>query len=90
MLDRAELQRLQDQFCGLMGVCVYCLDKEQVRLTKPSGNDELLRKLEQLKGTARIQEALERVEHGSLEDQVIEVFGRTKGENCCRCGACRG
>ena len=66
LLDRNELQRLQDEFCKVAGVSAYCLDHEGIKLTRVSGDDRYLH-------CAQERMAFERVQGKySLEDLAVE------------------
>lgn len=69
VLDLAELQHLQDEFCQVAGVCAYCLDAEGGMLTQVSGGDKELRQYMTEEQAAGL---LERVEEGSIEEQAVE------------------
>ena len=42
LLDKNELQRLQDGFCKISGVSAYCLNHEGMKITRISGDDRYL------------------------------------------------
>ena len=66
LLDRNELQRLQDGFCKISGVSAYCLNHEGVKITRISGDDRYLHCVQE-------RLALERVMgEDSLEDMAVE------------------
>ena len=66
LLDKNELQRLQDGFCRLSGLSAYCLDHEGTKITRISGDDRYLHCLQE-------RLALERVfGNDSLEDMAVE------------------
>lgn len=72
LMEKDELQRLQEDFCRATGVCAYCLDGIGQQLTKPSGTPEQLTRLRQYSAAVQIKGVLERVEDGSLEDIATE------------------
>jgi len=72
MIDRQELQRLQNEFCQATGVCAWCLDRDLKRLTEISGSEEQVRRVQEYGKFRQSAEVLERVEEGSLEDQAVE------------------
>lgn len=72
LIDRDELQRLQEEFCRVSGVCVYCLDGEKQQITRCSGPEGQLEEAREYLKSERVIEVLERVEEGSLEDQAVE------------------
>lgn len=66
LLDRNELQRLQDGFCKVSGISAYCLDHDGAKITRVSGDDRYFHCLQE-------KLALERVQgDGSIEDLAIE------------------
>ncbi|MBR6152164.1 MAG: EAL domain-containing protein [Lachnospiraceae bacterium] len=66
LLDRNELQRLQDGFCKVSGVSAYCLNQEGMKITRISGDDRYYRGLQE-------QLALERVMgEDAIEDMAVE------------------
>lgn len=72
LIDRGELQRLQDEFCRATGICAYCLDCMGQQITSISGSEEQREKVKTSSTLAQLKNAIERVEEGSLEDQAIE------------------
>lgn len=72
LIDRDELQRLQDEFCRATGICAYCLDCMGQQITSISGSEEQREKVKASSTLAQLKNAIERVEEGSLEDQAIE------------------
>lgn len=79
LINRNELQRLQDEFCQVTDVCVYCLDENRKQLTKISTSEEKAKWMQQCINSQQIRVALERVEEGSLEDQAVEELGDGSG-----------
>ncbi len=75
LIDREALQHLQDDFCGVAGLCAYCVDAEGKELTTVSGNavDRMLI-LEHI-SKDEIMQAVSRVEEGSLEELAVEDTG---------------
>ena len=66
LLDKNELQRLQDGFCNISGVSAYCLNHEGIKITRISGDDRYLHCMQE-------RMALERVMgEDSLEDLAVE------------------
>lgn len=78
LTDPQELQHLQDSFCRVAGVCVYCLDGEGRQITDCSGKQTQLEKTADYPASEQVKAVVERVEEGSLEDQAIEEFYETK------------
>lgn len=72
LIDRDELQRLQEEFCRVTGVCAYCLDGEKQQITDCSGLKEQPEGIGEYLKSERVMAVLERVEEGSLEDQAVE------------------
>lgn len=78
LIDQEELQRLQEGFCRVTGVCAYCLDGEGRQITDGSGNSVQLERTAGYLSSEQVKAVIERVEEGSLEDQVIEEIHETK------------
>lgn len=78
LIDRQELRHLQEDFCRVAGVCVYCLDGEGRQITGGSGKQTQLEKTAGYLASEQVKTVVERVEEGSLEDQAIEAFHETK------------
>ncbi len=80
LINREELQLLQDEFCRVAGLYSYCLNAKGEAITEMSGTgagvfESLSRdELRSLQMSPYAQRALERVEEGSLEDTAIERF----------------
>ncbi|MCM1112133.1 MAG: EAL domain-containing protein [Muribaculum sp.] len=80
LINREELQHLQNQFCRVAGVYACCVNDRKEALTElsstGSGVFEGLSRDEvyALKGSPYTQRAMERVEPGSLEDVAVEPF----------------
>ncbi len=66
LLDKSELQRLQDEFCRVAGVSAYCLDHDGTRLTRISGDDRYLHSMQERAAFERVQGSQ------SLEDLAVE------------------
>lgn len=75
MIDQNKLQRLQDEFCKVTGVCAFCLDRDGSRITQVSGSAEQVRKVQEYEKRGLLRSVLERVEEGSLEEQAVESLG---------------
>lgn len=79
LFNREEMQRIQEDFCRVTGVCGYCLDGRGQRFTDFSGTDRDA-ELFEVYAESRLPEILlERVEKGSLEDQAVEVLEDGRG-----------
>lgn len=76
LIDRDELQRLQDEFCRATGICAYCLDCMGQQITSISGSEEQRERVKAYSALAQVKNAIDRVEEGSLEDQAIEELER--------------
>lgn len=72
LIDRDELQRLQEEFCRATGICAYCLDCMGQQITSLSGSEDKREKAKSYATLAQVKNAIDRVEEGSLEDQAIE------------------
>ncbi len=72
LIDKAELQRLQDEFCAVTGMYIYALGSDGEELTKPSKATKELELILQAVSPEIIEQALLRVSDGSLEDFVVE------------------
>ena len=72
LINREELQRLQEGLCRAMGICAYCLDTGERMLTDISGTPEQIERIREYAKHPQVAEALERVGEGSLEDQTVE------------------
>lgn len=75
LIDRMELQRLQDEFCRAAGIFAFCLDKNGERLTEMSGDPGEKQKLEGRWNEAQLRNMLELVREGSAGELVIEELG---------------
>ena len=83
LINRDELQRLQDEFCAAVGVIAYSLDENGVELTSASGGmaEEIV---QQYVASGYVRDVLERVEEGSLEDLAVEDVETTGGRLAAR------
>lgn len=72
LINKAELQHLQDEFCSVAGVLAYCINPEGERITELSGKEEEKEKVVEYLSAVEVQNVLERVEDGALEDLAIE------------------
>ena len=79
LINREELQRLQDEFCLVTGVCARCLDSEKQRISDWSGPADRLEKNREYLSSEQINAILERVEEGSLEEQAVEKLNGSEG-----------
>lgn len=72
ILDREELQRIQDEFCMVAGVYAFCVDSAGIDVTCMSGEREDREKLAKLASKDKMLSLFQRVSQSSLEDQAIE------------------
>ena len=56
LLDRNELQRLQDEFCTVAGVSAYCIDHDGTKITRISGDDRYLHSVQERTAFERVQD----------------------------------
>ncbi len=75
LINQEELQRLQESFCRVTGVCAYCIGGDKHRLTAVSGTAEQVQKVQEYEKRGLLKAVLERVEDGSLEEQAVEELG---------------
>ena len=76
LIDPRRLQHLQNEFCKVTGVAAVCLDSENQVVTEPyvdktwkrlDGEDPISTEYHR-----KAAQALDRVQAGSLEEQVVE------------------
>lgn len=79
LINGNELQQLQDAFCEVMGIWAYCLNEEKVRMTRISGEAGRMAEIQHYVDMPQLQAVLERVEDGSLEEQLIEELDEGTG-----------
>lgn len=72
LINRDELQRLQDEFCAVTGVLLYCLSTEGEQITALSGPALARERRGEYFSEAAVKSVLDRVEDGSLEDLATE------------------
>lgn len=72
LIDREELQRLQEGFCGVAGVCAYCVDAKGEEQTTISGDTKDRELMQACVTRQEIEQILFRVEEGSLEELAVE------------------
>lgn len=75
MIDRGKMQRLQDKFCEVTGICAYFADTAGVAQTRLSGNPEDIELIKPYIKPEEISKALQRIGEGSLEELAIEDTG---------------
>ncbi len=80
LIDRYELQQLQDAFCDIAGIFAYCVNEQKEQTTRLSGDAERLTEIQKnYVDSLYVRSVLERVEEGSLEEQAIESLGDDQG-----------
>lgn len=72
ILDRGELQRVQNQFCMVAEVYAFCVDSTGVNLTDVSGEEEERERLAKKVPREELLSLSRRLSQSSLEDQAIE------------------
>lgn len=72
IINREELQRLQNELCQLTGIFAYCVDEYNEKLTDFSGNPDEINLLKEYYTEEQIKYVLERVSQGTIEEQVVE------------------
>lgn len=75
VIDRGKMQRLQDKFCEVTGICAYFVDTAGVAQTRLSGNPEDIELIKPYMKQEEIDKALRRIGEGSLEELAIEDTG---------------
>ena len=75
ILDRKDLQKLQNEFCAATGIYAFCIDSNETELTDMSGNEEEREKLIGQVSKEKLIALFHRVSESSLEDQAIEETG---------------
>ncbi len=72
LVDREELQRLQDSICAAAGVCAYAVDALGERQTTVSGAEADIQAMLPFLSGQLAGQVLSRVKEGSLEECAIE------------------
>ncbi|MBD5477556.1 MAG: EAL domain-containing protein [Lachnospiraceae bacterium] len=72
ILDRRELQRIQNDFCAATGIYAFCVGSDGTELTDMSGSDWDKERLTGQIPRDKLMSLLRRVSESSLEDQAIE------------------
>lgn len=72
LIDREELQRLQEGFCRVTGICAYCVNAAGEEQTTVSGDSEDKRLMQPYMIKQQIKDALARVKDGSIEELAVE------------------
>ena len=72
ILDRKELQQLQNEFCITVGAYVFCVDGNGIDVTEMSGDEQDKEALMRCVSREKMLSLFRRVAESSLEDQAIE------------------
>lgn len=72
ILDRRDLQKIQNEFCAATGVYAFCVDRDGNKITDMSGNRHDIEELSKRIPKDKLMSLLHRVAESSLEDQAIE------------------
>ena len=72
ILDRRQLQQLQNEFCMTAGVYAFCIDDSGIDMTEMSGDEQDKAVLVQHVSREQMLSLFHRVSESSLEDQAIE------------------
>lgn len=75
ILDREQLQQLQNEFCMTAGVYAFCIDDNGIDMTEMSGDEQDKAALIQQVSREKMLSLFHRVSESSLEDQAIEETG---------------
>lgn len=75
VIDRSKMQRLQDKFCEVAGICAYFVDGSGAAQTKMSGDKGDMELIKPYIKPEEINKALRRIGEGSLEELAIEETG---------------
>lgn len=76
LIDVTDLERIQDTFCKVTNVALYCRSVTGKQISKISGPKVLAEKLLAYREEGIVGSMLDRVREGSLEDQAVETVGR--------------
>ncbi len=72
VIDYQKVKFFQDRFCAATGVYAYCVDSAGNNLTKMSGNENDIRKINEWIPETKFQALFHRVADGVLEEQAVE------------------
>lgn len=72
ILDRRDLQQLQNDFCAAAGVYAYCIDRDGMNITEMSGDEQEKETLAQQVSKEKLLSLSRRVSESDLEDQAVE------------------
>lgn len=67
-----DIKKIQDRFCEVVNLFVYCVDDKGQRITDMSGNQDEVLKIKSLIRMNQFEELYDRVAGNSLEEQVVE------------------
>ena len=79
-MDYLWLQKIQDYFCEILNVFLYCVDEKGRTITTMSGREEDLEKVKKILQEVDAFSILDRVRLSSLEEQLVEdtAYGNIK------------
>lgn len=79
-MDCLWLQQIQDYFCEILNVFLYCVDENGRNITTMSGREEDLEKVKKLLQEVNAFSIVDKVRHSSLEEQLVEdtAYGNIK------------
>ena len=72
VLDKTQLQELQDVYAQVANLFIFCVDESGKRFTEMSGNPEEIARVVKLLDEMQVRAAINRVLFNSVEEQVIE------------------
>ena len=72
MIEKDNIQKMQDGFAGLADILIFCVDEEGNMLTKVSGNAMDAERMMQLIGKQQLLRLYDRMRNSSMEDQIVE------------------
>ena len=72
VLDKTQLQELQDVYAQVANLFIFCVDENGKRFTEMSGNPEEIARVVKLLDEMQIRAAINRVLFNSVEEQVVE------------------
>lgn len=72
LVNRENLQRMQEEFCRVLNIYAYCVDGEGEKLTNPSGADAIDEETQACLESETVRSVLAYVEDNSIEEQAVE------------------
>lgn len=72
IVNRDELQKQQDRFCGLTNLFAYCLDDSGRQITGISGRTDAVKVIQRIIVQENLQDTFRRISLDSIEEQVVE------------------